>query len=57
MTTQKVLSKNAVYQKFEVLLTNRNKRHRYHEFLFEGVRNINEAIKNKCKLCRDGYVL
>lgn len=30
-------TKNAVYQKFEVLKTNRNKRYRYGEFLVEGV--------------------
>jgi len=46
MAIQKVVTKNATYQKFEVLLTNRNKRHRYNEFMIEGVRNINEAIKN-----------
>ncbi|MHB1484672.1 MAG: TrmH family RNA methyltransferase [Saccharofermentanales bacterium] len=45
-TTKKVLSKNADYQKFEVLKTNRNKRYKYQEFLVEGVRNINEAVKN-----------
>ena len=40
------MSKNAAYQKFEVLRTNRNKRYRYGEFLVEGVRNINHAIRN-----------
>ena len=40
------MSKNAAYQKFEVLRTNRNKRYRYGEFLVEGVRNINQAIRN-----------
>lgn len=44
MNTVKVYSNNATYQKFEVLKSNRNKRHRYREFLVEGVRNINEAI-------------
>jgi len=43
---QKIYSKNAAFQKFEVLKTNRNKRHKYGEFIVEGVRNINEAIKN-----------
>ena len=38
--------KNADYQKLEVLKTNRNKRYNYGEFLVEGVRNINEAIRN-----------
>lgn len=46
MTIQKIDSKNAIYQKFEVLKTNRNKRYKYNEFFVEGVRNINEAIKN-----------
>ena len=43
MNTVRVMSKNAAYQKFEVLRTNRNKRYRYGEFLVEGVRNINQA--------------
>ena len=43
MKTKKIFSKDATYQKFEVLKTNRNKRHRYREFLVEGVRNINQA--------------
>ncbi len=38
------MTKNAAWQKLEVLKTNRNKRHRYGEFLVEGVRNINEAV-------------
>lgn len=41
-----IRSKNAEYQKLEVLKTNRNKRHRYGEFLVEGVRNINQAVIN-----------
>ncbi len=45
-----VFSKNSTYQKFEVLKTNRNKRHRYGEFLVEGVRNINGAIQNKWRI-------
>ncbi len=44
--TIKIYSKNAAFQKFEVLKSNRNKRWRYHEFFVEGVRNINEAIQN-----------
>ena len=47
MKTVKIYSKNAAYQKFEVLKTNRNKRHRYGEFFVEGVRNINEAEKKR----------
>lgn len=46
----KIFSKNDTYQKFEVLKTNRNKRYRYHEFLVEGVRSLNEAVKNHWKI-------
>ncbi len=46
MKTQKIRSKDAAWQKLEVLKTNRNKRYRYFEFLVEGVRNLNEAEKN-----------
>ncbi len=46
MSTQKIYAKNADYQKFEVLKTNRNKRYRYREFFVEGVRNVNEAVRN-----------
>lgn len=44
MRIERVVTKNATYQKFEVLKSNRNKRFKYQEFLVEGVRNINEAI-------------
>ena len=43
---QRIYTKNAAYQKFLVLLSNRVKRHKYNEFIVEGVRNINEAVKN-----------
>lgn len=46
MGTQRVYSKNAAYQKFQVLKTNRQKRRRYRVFFVEGVRNLNEAVKN-----------
>jgi len=46
MKTERIETKNASYQKFEVLKTNRNKRYRYQEFFVEGVRNINNALKN-----------
>jgi len=46
MSTIRIHAKNAAYQKLEVLKANRNKRHRYGEFLVEGVRNINQAIKH-----------
>ncbi len=46
VNTQRIFSKNATFQKFEVLKTNRNKRHKYKEFFVEGVRNINAAIAN-----------
>lgn len=45
MRKVKVVTKNATYQQFEVLKSNRNKRYKYQEFLVEGVRNINEAIR------------
>lgn len=46
MKETKIYSKNSAFQKFEVLKTNRNKRYRYNEFLVEGVRSLNEAVKN-----------
>jgi len=46
MKTQQILVKNAAYQKLEVIKTNRNKRYKYNAFFVEGVRNINQAIKN-----------
>lgn len=45
-----IYTKNSTYQKFEVLKTNRNKRYRYNEFLVEGVRSLNEAVKNHWKI-------
>jgi TrmH family RNA methyltransferase len=45
MKIEKVTTRNAMYQKFEVLKSNRNKRYKYQEFLVEGVRNIKEAIQ------------
>ena len=41
-----IINKNNDYQRFEVLKTNRNKRYKYREFLVEGVRSLNEAVKN-----------
>ena len=41
---KKINSRNAEFQKFQVLKTNRNKRHKYGEFFVEGVRNINGAV-------------
>lgn len=43
---QRIVSKNADYQRFEVLKTNRNKRYKYGTFLCEGVRNLKEAKAN-----------
>jgi TrmH family RNA methyltransferase len=40
----KVSSENAAYQRFDVLQRNRTKRHRYGEFVVEGVRAINAAL-------------
>ena len=46
MKTEHIASKNATFQKFEVLKTNRNKRYKHGEFFVEGVRNINNAVLN-----------
>lgn len=51
-----VFSKNSTYQKFEVLKSNRNKRYRYNEFLVEGVRSLNEAVKNDWRIRSFLYV-
>lgn len=50
MKETKIYSKNNIYQRFEVLKTNRNKRYRYHEFFVEGVRSLNEAVRNNWKI-------
>lgn len=50
MKETKVFTKNNIFQKFEVLKTNRNKRYRYHEFFVEGVRSLNEAVRNNWKI-------
>lgn len=43
MEVKRIYSKNAEYQRFETLKTNRNKRHHQGLFFVEGVRNLNEA--------------
>ncbi len=50
MKIQRIYSKNAAYQKFEVLKYNRNKRYKHNEFFVEGMRNINEAIRNHWRI-------
>jgi TrmH family RNA methyltransferase len=40
----KVSTANAAFQRLDVLLRNRTKRHRYGEFVVEGVRSINGAL-------------
>lgn len=50
MAETRIYSRNNIYQKFEVLKTNRNKRYRYREFLVEGVRSLNEAVDNHWKI-------
>lgn len=50
MQEAKVFTKNNIFQKFEVLKRNRNKRYRYHEFFVEGVRSLNEAVRNNWKI-------
>lgn len=46
MRTVQIRSKDANFQKFIVLKTNRNKRYKYNQFFVEGVRNLNEAVRN-----------
>ena len=50
MKETKVSTKNNIFQRFEVLKTNRNKRYKYNEFLVEGVRSLNEAVRNHWKI-------
>ena len=50
MQEAKVFTKNNIFQKFEVLKTNRNKRYRYHEFFVEGVSSLNEAVRKNWKI-------
>ncbi|MBR2409724.1 MAG: hypothetical protein IKB07_12325 [Lachnospiraceae bacterium] len=42
----RITVRNNIFQHIQVLKTNRTKRNRYGEFVVEGVRNINEAVKN-----------
>lgn len=50
MKTISIVNKNNDYQKFEVLKINRNKRYKYNQFIVEGVRSLNEAVKNNWKI-------
>lgn len=43
---REIYSRDAAFQKFQVLRTNRSKRHRYGQFLVEGVRSLNQAVEN-----------
>lgn len=45
MATTDIFVRNNVYQHFQVLKTNRNKRYKAGEFFVEGVRSINEAVR------------
>jgi TrmH family RNA methyltransferase len=51
----KIYSENNHYQHLEVLKLNRYKRHTYQEFFVEGVRNLNEAIKNNWRVKSFAY--
>ncbi|MCK4257492.1 MAG: RNA methyltransferase [Halanaerobiales bacterium] len=42
----KIVKEDSNFQYFEVIKRNRNKRHKYRKFFIEGVKNINEAIRN-----------
>ena len=46
MREKAIYSKNDLFQTLETLKTNRNKRYQRHEFLVEGVRSLNEAVRN-----------
>lgn len=50
MKVTKVSNRDNAFQKFEVLKRNRNKRYKYNEFLVEGVRSLNEAVRNGWKI-------
>ena len=50
MAEQRIFTKNSTYQQIEVLKTNRNKRYRQNCFLVEGVRSLNEAVRNGWKI-------
>jgi TrmH family RNA methyltransferase len=43
---KKIFTEDNDFQRAEVLKRNSNKRHRYREFFVEGVRSINEALRN-----------
>lgn len=45
MATTDIFTRNNVYQHFQVLKNNRNKRYKYKEFFVEGVRSINKAVE------------
>ena len=46
----RITVRNNIFQHIQVLKTNRKKRNQYREFVVEGVRNINEAVKNGWKI-------
>jgi len=48
--TIKIYSENDIFQNIETLRRNREKRNKLNEFLFEGVRNINNSIRYGWKL-------
>ena len=48
--TKNIFSRDADFQRFQVLRSNRNKRHRYGQFFVEGVRNLNQAVENGWQL-------
>lgn len=49
-TESRVGRRNARFQQWEALLTNRNARHRLGEFLVQGVRPIDEAIAHRWRI-------
>ena len=48
--TVKINSENDIFQILLALKENRQKRHKEKKFIFEGVRNINNALESKWKI-------
>ena len=46
MKVVQLCNRDNAFQRFDELKRNRNKRYKYNEFLVEGVRSLNEAVKN-----------
>ena len=51
--TVRIHSENDVFQTFAALRTNRVKRNKRREFIFEGVRNINNALRKNRRILQE----